>query len=458
MTSLADWLGGEHDLGERLELIDNLCRALAAFHESSPGVRPALDPSRVELAPDLGVSLVAADPNDDGFQVPEYRAPEIVQGLRYTPTAGTYSAALLCYEVLAGRHPFVMDTPLGPVEAASNVPPAPLVELRPELPRELAEAVMPCLERDPEWRPKDLSYLTETLRKARAAVPSAPRRRAPVKVAPKPAPKPTPSSDAPPPGRPAAPSIEMPSAPRDVSRGGTSTSRLPLFAAAGAGLVLVLGGLWYVTRPASPTAVAPPAVPQATPTPAVDAPSTAPAVAPEADAVRPTTAPSVAPSAAASLEPPSPAPAVATPAPAAATPPPAVALAPVRESSPPVEAPRRDPAPGTPPPTAAPGPVAAAAASGPIGITAIVPSRLRHGPTVLVDVRGSGLRAGLDARILFKGREPAVGIQVVNQRFVNAGLLVMMLRIDAQARDGSYTLTLGDASGVSNARAFEVGR
>lgn len=457
MTSLLDWLGGEHDLGERLELIDNLCRALEAFHERAPGVRPALDPSRVELTPDLGVSLAAADPNEDGFQVPEYRAPEIVAGVRYTPTSGTYSAAVLCYEALAGRHPFVMDTPLGPVEASADAVPTPLSELRRELPRDLADAIMPCLERDPEWRPKDLSYLLETLRQARAAVPSSKGRRAPVKPAPKAAAPKAAAPKAAPAAAPAAP--REPQAPREAGalpgRPPAKPSRVPLFAAAGAGLLAVVGGLWYVTKPAAQPAGP---LPVASRAPASAAPLAAATAAPEAP-------PSVAPTPAAEQAGAGPVDtaSLATPTPEAPPTPVAVAAAPTPVPATPTPLPRATAAPVVEParpttPVSTPAPTAAPVATGPIAIAALVPSKLRRGPTVLLDVRGSGLRPGLEARILFKGREAAAGVYVVSQHFVDPGLLRVMLRIDAQAKDGSYALTLGDASGVSNPRTFEVGR
>lgn len=495
MTTLAVWLRSEHDLAERLELIDNLCRALEGFHARSPGVRPALDPTRVELTPALAVDLSPADPNEDGYQVPEYRAPEIVGGGRYTPTSGTFSAGLLCYEVLAGRHPYVMSTPLGTVEAPPDVPPTPLTEARPDVPRDLAEAIMPCLERDPEWRPKDLSYLAETLRKARETLPASGRRRAPVRAAPaRPAPvkamKPPPSPLAEREKHEVLPSLRA--APRRPAPG-----RLPVFAVAGAGLLIVLGGLWYVTQPAPRETAAPPPAraPNAglasTPAPAgpVDIAATAglgakpPSEAPlSGTAAPPTTAPVVADTHAATPPPPpgpglkplrEPAGAPSAPPPTAPTPAPReVPPTPAARVSAPTPAPiaegtraeplRREAAPLEPAraqPASAPPPSEPAAPVRPAVVTALVPPRLRRGATVLVDVRGSDLRADLQPRILFKGRETPAGVQALGQRFVDSSLLKVMLKVDEQAREGSYTLALADARGnVSNARPFEVGR
>jgi hypothetical protein len=464
---LADWLASDHDLAERLELIDNLCRALGEFHAREPHVRPALDPASVGLTPELAVTLSPSDPRESGEQVPEYRAPETVAGAPYDPSADTYSVAVLCYEILAGRHPLVLATPLGAIEAAADVPPPPLAQVRPDLPRDLAEAIMPCLERDPEWRPRDLSYLVETLHKARRTVPPARRRRAPVK---------------PPAVKPAAAEAhaEAPLSARSVS----AQSRLPLIATAVVGLGAVLGGLWYLTQPqpapapvqvarragdaaAGPSAPSPDAAAAqaaesvtaaADPRPAPTGVA-AETAAPVAASAPPTAAPATRsdPDATPPREAPTPQPA-ATPAPAATTAAPpareatrvAVATAPPTTLAPRFEPPRAEE------PAARPEP---APPAHPAVVTALVPARLRRGATVLVDVRGSDLRADLQPRILFKGREAAAGVQPVGQRLVDPTWLKVMLKIDAQAREGSYTLSLGDARGnVSNARTFEIGR
>lgn len=458
MTNLAEWLASEHDLSERLELIDNLCRALAGFHAREPRVRPALDPASIALTPESDVTLSVSDPRESGEQVPEYRAPETVAGAPYDPAVDSYSVGVLCYEILAGRHPFVLATPLGDIEAAADVPPPPLAEVRPDLPRELAEAIMPCLERDPEWRPRDLSYLVETLRKARRTLPAAPRRRAPVKA---PAALEAPGE---------LPFLRRPAKP--------ASSRLPLMAASAAGLVVVLGGLWFLTRPQPArhtlAAVAPPSSsttppPEAVPPAGASAPGTTrdvdraedaplPATAPTPRADPPAATPTPQREVVATLPPEAPAPrpsALPSPLVAAATPWP---QDPARAAAPPTPNP---PAP-RPQPTRAerqePAPEPAAPAH-PAVVTTLVPARLRRGATILIDVRGSDLRADLQPRILFKGRESAAGVQPVGQRLVNPTWLKVMLKIDAQAREGSYTLALGDALGnVSNAHTFEIGR
>jgi serine/threonine-protein kinase len=90
-------------------------------------------------------------------------APEVLQGQPETTRSEVFSAGLLIYEIFAGQNPFMKTSAEGTRTAVLTVQPTPLSELRKELARDVADAVMGCLEKDPEWRPKDLSYIIELL-------------------------------------------------------------------------------------------------------------------------------------------------------------------------------------------------------------------------------------------------------------------------------------------------------
>jgi len=119
----------------------------------------------------------------------------------------------------------------------------------------------------------------------------------------------------------------------------------------------------------------------------------------------------------------------------------------------------------TPPPVtvapAAPASTQAAAPAEPAvpaAVTAVSPPTLRRGTTTLVDVHGVGMRGEHQVR-LARGREVAKGIDVVRQRFVNATLLQVLLKVDATAAPGPYTLSLVDAAGqLTNPRPFEIAK
>ncbi len=434
---LAEWLKDrDRGLDERLILVARLLDALRGFHENEPGSRPALDPGSVDVDDDgcrLEPAPRALDP-----RTASYRAPETNEGAPYAPAADTFSAGVLCYQILAGRHPFLVETSQGTLEPLTNLPATPLRDVSPEVPRDLADALMACLERDPEWRAKDISYVSEVATRLRPAKATRSSR----KAAPAPAPA-RPSASAAVPNRAATLSSLHPAAPKPAG------SRLPLLLGAVLGMLAIIGALWWFTRPAplplEPTRrqVTPP--PAQTPAPVAtpaDLPTNDPLMLPAPSATpsaSPTPVPGDAPTPAATP--------VATPTPrpvASATPPPAPVATP---TPPPV-------VPATPVPT--PPPVTTVAApAGPAALSALVPGKARKGGKALVEVRGSGLRPDHRAQVL-KGRELAPGINVT-QRYVDQGLVRLILEIGEAAAPGTYLVLLVDGNGqATNALRFEV--
>ena len=389
------WLRQQHSPAERLRLVERLAQALIAVHERGE-MLASLAPERVEIGNDMKVDL---GPADRGRPEPGYSAPEVLEGGPLSTAADIYSVGALCWEILAGR-------PCG--EA-----PQPLTEVVPDLPRELANSVMGCLEKSPDWRPKDLTYLAQ-LAAAQQKVGRAPE--------PQPA-SPSPRV-APPPPR---PSLSARQAPRRESR-----SLLPLFLAAALLIAAAAASYFWLRReggsaPPAPTAQAVP-TPVATPTPeatATPTPTPTPTVTAGA-----TPAPTHAP--------------VATP-----TPPPA----PVRPvaTAEPVPVAVATPLP-TPPPAATdsptPPPVAAPVVSTvePATLSTLSPLSVRRGGRALFDIRGAGLRADQHVQILPIKDAPR-GISVVRQKWTSANLVTVLLELDANVAPSTYAIALESASG-----------
>jgi eukaryotic-like serine/threonine-protein kinase len=86
---------------------------------------------------------------------PEYMAPEQVRGRRTDARTDVYGLGATAYYVLAGRPPFVADTPIAVGFAQVNDAPTPLRQLRPEVPPKLEEVVLRALEKDPLSRYRD---------------------------------------------------------------------------------------------------------------------------------------------------------------------------------------------------------------------------------------------------------------------------------------------------------------
>lgn len=392
------WIRQDHPLAERLRVVERLSQALNGVHDRGEFLA-ALDPTRVEVTGDLRCDLSGAE---RGSPEPGYAAPERIEGGPPSPAADIYSAGAIAWEVLVGR-------PCGEL-------PAPLPDVAPDLPRELASAVMGCLERSPQWRPKDLTYLAQLAAAQQKAMRKGPE---------------PDSAGSPPPSRGA-------SAQRTPARR-PSRSHRPLLIAA----LVVLGAaalsLWWIQRQGSDGAPAPGGVDARTPVTAAPAPTPIPT--PTATAT-----PAAEPSLAASP--------VAEPAAAVSTPTEAPAPTPI---PPPVPTPTPAPQP-TPTPTPTPPPVAAVAVPAPAPaepstepaepavLTALSPLSVRRPGRALLDLRGTGLRADLRARVL-PLREAPRGISVARQKWVSSSLVTVLLELEETVTPGVYAVALEDPSG-----------
>ncbi len=81
-----------------------------------------------------------------------YMAPEQAEGRAAGPEADVYSLALMLYECWSGEHPTRRSTPAATVRAIGSRQ-RPLRRLRPDLPRELSDAIDACLQTRPDRRP-----------------------------------------------------------------------------------------------------------------------------------------------------------------------------------------------------------------------------------------------------------------------------------------------------------------
>jgi serine/threonine protein kinase len=427
--TLEKWLSKTHSLADQLKVVDGIASALSYAHEQGV-LHRALKPANIQVGSDgegrlmsfgLGSSSTAL-----GDAAPTYGAPEVLEGMPDTSQSDIYSAGVVFYEILSGQGTAADE---GPVVK-------PLRELRPDVSKDVADAIMACRERSPDWRPKDLSYLLEVVRRARGeAGPT------------------TKASSAP---RPAA-ATPQPSRRNERSRPGPTfgarkpaRSPVPILAAI---VLVVVGGAaaWFLSQSPAPGGTSVP-----TPLPAVTTPTTTPFAPQPPINPGPTVAPATTLAKAGVASTPTPA-----LEPVRTTPPPTTASTPepVRTTPPPTTtlAPQPTPTP-TPPPKIDPVAVAPVDAPlAPAALTAVSPPTVRRGARTLIDVRGTGLRAGMQASLV-KGRGPAEGLVVVNQRFVNATLIQVFLEVESGASPGTYSLALADGQGSTNAARFEVAK
>ncbi|HEU4763069.1 MAG TPA: protein kinase [Gemmatimonadales bacterium] len=83
---------------------------------------------------------------------PAYMSPEQCGNKNVGPASDQYSLGVVAYEMLTGKPPFEGDTAIGLMYAQFYHAPPPLLERRPDLPPDLAAAVMRMLEKDAEHR------------------------------------------------------------------------------------------------------------------------------------------------------------------------------------------------------------------------------------------------------------------------------------------------------------------
>jgi serine/threonine protein kinase len=157
---------GELPIGEGLRLLREIADALAYAHGQGivhRDIKPEnvlFMAGHVQLA-DFGVAKALGDlgagmaVTEGGIAVgsPGYMAPEAASGDTATDhRADIYSFGVLAYEVLAGQHPFPATGARQLILAHLTRDAQPLRRLRPNVPAELNDLVMHCLEKRPADR------------------------------------------------------------------------------------------------------------------------------------------------------------------------------------------------------------------------------------------------------------------------------------------------------------------
>lgn len=159
--------------------------ALAAAHQQNL-VHRDVKPGNILLTPDGLVKLtdfgIAKGPGDDltdpamMMGTMKYLSPEQVRGEPLDGRADLYSLGLVMYECLAGRVPFIGDSPSTTATARLARDPTDLNTLRANLPPDLVRIIRHLLAREPHQRPRSGTELKAQLARVSIRPPVRPPR------------------------------------------------------------------------------------------------------------------------------------------------------------------------------------------------------------------------------------------------------------------------------------------
>jgi eukaryotic-like serine/threonine-protein kinase len=166
---------GHLDVEETVDIVSQACRGLDYAHRNGvvhrdvkPGNLLVSDSGQVKLA-DFGIARATEQSSitqvGSVLGTAAYLAPEQARGEEAGPRADVYSLGVVTYQLLSGRLPYEASSLSELALKQQRESPAPLQELNPRVPPELAQAVSMALAIDQESRPRDTMLYAEGLRK-----------------------------------------------------------------------------------------------------------------------------------------------------------------------------------------------------------------------------------------------------------------------------------------------------
>jgi eukaryotic-like serine/threonine-protein kinase len=174
--TLADRLAREGPLPPRdaARIATQVAEALEEAHAAGV-VHRDVKPDNVMLTStsdvkvmDFGIAAAAwaerITTSDLFLGTPSYVAPEQAKGEKTTPASDVYALGAVLYEMVAGRPPFVGESPVAVAVAHVREDPPPLAQLAGDVPPNIAAAAMTALAKNPAERPASAAAFASMLR------------------------------------------------------------------------------------------------------------------------------------------------------------------------------------------------------------------------------------------------------------------------------------------------------
>jgi len=168
--------------GQAVSITRQVCEGLSEAHKLGV-VHRDLKPQNIMIdregnarIMDFGIarSLKAKGITDGGIIIgtPEYMSPEQVEGKEIDERADIYALGVILFEMLTGKVPFEGDTPLSiAVKHKTEMPPDPR-KLNAQVPPDLSQLILNCLEKDKKKRPQSAEEVLSQLGKIEQEVPT----------------------------------------------------------------------------------------------------------------------------------------------------------------------------------------------------------------------------------------------------------------------------------------------
>lgn len=171
---------GPLSIGKVLSIAKQICEGLAVAHRLDI-IHRDLKPQNIMIDQkgnvrimDFGISrsLKARGITADGIMIgtPEYISPEQAEGSKVDPRSDIYSLGAVLFEMVTGRVPFEGDTTLSIVLKQKLEPPPDPRRLNPQVPKEISQVILKCLEKERERRYANAEALYSELEKIEKAL------------------------------------------------------------------------------------------------------------------------------------------------------------------------------------------------------------------------------------------------------------------------------------------------